>query len=189
MRGFKSFITENEIRPVEHYSLDNAPRVAEDQRRLDHNQIKDYTQDPHEVYVMQIGFKTLNHLPDSHKTYKKYGPQKYAKTELQHINLDPDKLHFSQQSVNVEKVKHFMKHYDSDPKKMHKYDELRNWEAPQVHVYPDGNMTTGDHHRLIALMLRGDKSTIARVTTWGHNHKNGGYQQLKPRKDTSIIQD
>lgn len=156
---------------------------------MDPSQTERYTKSSDEVKVADLGFKKTADLPDHILNATHRGSQTYEKTELQHINLDPDKIHFSQRSVNVGKVKHFMQHYDADPKKMHKHDELRDWEAPQVHLYPDGNITTSDHHRLTALMLRGDKTTIARVSTWVHDHKRGGFKQAKTKIDKSIQQD
>ena len=181
MKTFRSFILEIK-------DIDSVPVIPHEENWLHSSQTEPYTKSSDEVQVKDLGFKKHVDLPD-HIKHQNHGPISYAKTELQHINLDPEKVHFSQRSVNVGKVKHFMQHYDADPKKMNTHDEAREWEAPSVHMYPDGNIATSDHHRLTALMLRGDKTTIARVYTWDHDRKRGGFKQVKTKKDKSIKQD
>lgn len=187
MRNFRSFLAE-EYHPV----LDSAPSVPEEQRWLSDIHIRDYTSNPDEVRVRDLGMKVAHADMVAHK-WSDHNPKHmkdgYAGTELQHVPLD--KIHYYQPSVNREKVRYFIKHFHLDPDKVHTNDgELREYEAPFVDRFHLGNgkyeYETADHHRLIAATLRGDTHAIARVRTWelkrksDYKHPNLGESWFKP---------
>jgi hypothetical protein len=149
--------------------VDSAPSVPEDQRWLSEGHYSTYTKNPDEVSLRDLGVKLATRESDvgkwSGRTIK--NALKYEHGGLQMVPLD--RMHFYQPSVNKEKLKHFIEHYDLDPKDVHTTKELRKYEAPAVTMYPDGTMSSADHHRLVAAILRGDSHALARVSTLAEN--------------------
>jgi hypothetical protein len=160
--------------------IDDAPSVPADRRWLDSSHYEPYTDNPDEVSIKSLGLKMFDsdHMGTSSGARKHgfsaagYQEHDYGKTALQHIDLS--KVHYTQPSVNREKIKHLMDHYHPEHTDFHQTDgTLSKWEAPHVTKYPDGSYVTGDHHRLIACHLRGDTHAIARVTEMGPGTRRG----------------
>ncbi len=171
--------------------LDNAPKLPHDQNWLSDYATKKYTDDPTEVSIKHgLGLKKVSDHPHTGKYREIKGKPSYSKTALQHVKLDD--VHYTQPSVNVGKLHHFITNYHPDPKKIHKDGELREYDAPSVSKYVggdlDGYIESSDHHRLIASHLRGDTHAIARVTTFEHAGGNN-YRVVKTKQDKNIKQD
>lgn len=164
--------------------LADKPNVPEDQRWLSEYATKEYTGSREEVSLKELadyGVLLANKENSSHLRGFQ-GQMKYKNSEINEIPLD--KIIFYQPSVNKGKLEHFAEHYNLDPADIHREGQLKKHDAPAVTLYPDGTITSSDHHRLIASMLRGDRTALARVFTVAGSP--GDYRQVKTKKDKSI---
>jgi hypothetical protein len=178
---------------LEKFNIHDAPSVNHDNRWLEKYHYKDYTDNPDEVKIKDLGLKMLDNEHMGSETGRaKHGisanynlKHEYDKSALQKVPLD--KVSYIQPSVNREKIKYFMKNYHPNVEDFHqKNGELRKYEAPTVYKYPDGTYVATDHHRLIASHLRGDTHAIARVYEYGTKKNSNGntvYTQKKAKSD------
>lgn len=168
-----------------HEKLKNVPRVDADKRRLHVSQVNEYTSDPAEVRIDSLGAHGIKMAGADTTPLAGHSARaaKYSQSELVKVPLD--KIHYTQPTVNVGKLKDLAAKYNPSVEDFHTTKgELRKLEAPSVNMYPDGTMVTGDHHRLIAAKLRGDTHAIVRAYTYEHTPK--GLQPVKTKKPKSF---
>jgi hypothetical protein len=166
--------------------LDALPRVPKENRWLHPKAVSEYTSDFDEVYTKDLpGIKmaTSENVPMA--TQRHHGSATYKKTELQRINLS--NVYYTQPQVNPGKLEYFVENYHPKSEDFHQNDNDASgkWgDAPRVNLYPDGSITSTDHHRLIASSIRGDRTAIARVTTW--ENKGGELVQVRSKKGKNL---
>lgn len=175
MKSFKSFIAESK--------LDSAAIIPKEHNWLSKHHTKAYTDSEDEVKITDLGLKREHDMPRL-QHHHGYGKMTYSKMRLRRVALKD--IHYSQPSVNVGKIRHFMTHYHPSADDFHSHDEskgLSKYEAPVVHRRPDGLLHTSDHHRLIAAHLRGDTHALVKIAQWAEPARAGPYKQVIPTKD------
>jgi hypothetical protein len=155
--------------------LDALPTVPKEQNYLSKSETEKYSLNQDEVFLNDIpGVKTLSKdgepWGEENTAYVSGAPDVRTPGMFLQTKIPLRDLYFHQPSVNKEKVEYFAEHY-SKPKK---------GDAPTVYVFPNGNFYTRDHHRLLACLLRGDKSADVDLVKVGPSKGNPHVLKQQP---------
>lgn len=160
--------------------------VPEEKRFLEGRRTREYTNSREEVYISDLadlGVKKLTQEDAERLSGEWKTGIDPRKTEIQRVLLSDIK--FSQPSVNKGKLEYFAENYDPHPSQFHRYGKNADFDAPEVFRWPDGTLTSQDHHRLIASLLRGDTHALASVVTVSGDKKRG-FSQESSSKDPEV---